>query len=154
MQNQNEFKLYRIISAIIMQNEKILLVLNKDEYSNNLWGLPGGVIEKDENLLESLKREIWEEVGLTFTDVKIAYVHESFIPQYSAHSLVTTFEVNIIGNKPKIQDPDGEIIDYKWVDVNEIENFIKNSAVLLPLKNWLKNRNSCEYFFNENLVWN
>jgi 8-oxo-dGTP diphosphatase len=47
------------VSAIIIENKKILLVSNGEEYS-----LPGGVVERGKNLYDMLKKEIKEETGV------------------------------------------------------------------------------------------
>jgi len=56
--------------AIIRKNGKILLLQRstKSGFDPGLWELPGGKIDYGENLVEALKREVKEEVGL---DIKI-----------------------------------------------------------------------------------
>lgn len=150
----NSFTLYRIISGIILSENKILLVKNKDEVSNFHWSIPGGVVEKGESLKEALYREVREEVGLKVTDMNLAYIHESYIPEFSAHTLVTAFNVEVENYIPKINDPDGEIVDIQWVDMNKIENFITNETILRPLKDWLTNgKNLCKYYYDQNIKW-
>lgn len=49
------------IKAVIVQNNKALLL--KDPRFNG-YDLPGGRIDKDEDIEEALKRELFEELGL------------------------------------------------------------------------------------------
>ncbi|WP_194165676.1 NUDIX domain-containing protein [Oceanobacillus sp. CFH 90083] len=150
----NHFRLYRIVSSIILENEKILLVQNKDEYANYIWSLPDGQIEAGETMKEALYREVCEETGLNVTNFEIAYIHESFISEHAAHSLVTVCNVSVKhGEHLTINDPDREIADIKWVPIREIENYIKNTAVVKPLLEWLKDRFTCIYRLDKNLVW-
>ncbi len=52
--------------AVIRRSEKILLLQRPASagFDPGLWELPGGKLEYGENLVESLKREVEEEVGL------------------------------------------------------------------------------------------
>lgn len=52
--------------AIIRRNGKILLLQRSisDAFDPGLWEFPGGKINFGENVIEALKREVWEEVGL------------------------------------------------------------------------------------------
>src|SRR5215472_11345844 len=53
--------------AVIVQNDRILLVQksSKDPDNPSKWELPGGRMREAESLAEHLKREVWEEVGLS-----------------------------------------------------------------------------------------
>ncbi|GAB2565155.1 NUDIX hydrolase [Gracilibacillus alcaliphilus] len=153
MTNIEEFTLYRIVSAIILSGDHILLVQNKEESADYTWSLPGGVIEQNETLEKALSREVNEEVGLDVQSMKLAYIHESFIRENAAHSLVTVFKVEVdCKAAPQINDPDDEIVQIKWVPVNELSHFIKNSNVLKPLAEWLKTKQP-SYMVDENLIW-
>jgi 8-oxo-dGTP diphosphatase len=152
--NDNSFPLYRIVSGIILSDNKLLLVQNRDESSNYIWGIPGGVVEKGESLKDALCREIKEEAGLDVVDMNLAYIHESYILDLSAHCIVTAFKVEVENNTPAMNDPDGEVVDIQWVHVDQVDQYITNLAVLRPLKEWLTNGNKgCQYFFDEHLVW-
>ncbi|TBW84603.1 NUDIX hydrolase, partial [Staphylococcus epidermidis] len=52
----------KVVYALIQNQErKVLLVNNTD---GGGWSLPGGKVEKEETLIEALKREVMEETGL------------------------------------------------------------------------------------------
>lgn len=46
----------------IIQNDSKILIVKRNDYP--LWDLPGGTLEKDEQILECLQRETFEETGL------------------------------------------------------------------------------------------
>ena len=52
-------------AVIVNADGKILLQKRGDL---DIWGLPGGSMELDETVLEALRREIWEETGITVKD--------------------------------------------------------------------------------------
>ena len=57
-------KIFAISARGIIENDvgEILLVKRSD---NGLWVMPAGSIELEESILDCLKREVWEETGLT-----------------------------------------------------------------------------------------
>jgi ADP-ribose pyrophosphatase YjhB (NUDIX family) len=67
------------LKVIIYRNDKVLLLKN-----DRGWDLPGGHMKQDESLVDGLKREVFEETGLTITDpqdLNVSHDHEEF---YSA----------------------------------------------------------------------
>ena len=67
------------IKAVMHQNGKVLLLkCNEDKRG---WDLPGGHIKEDENSLQALRREVFEETGLQIINPKIihGYRHKNKI---------------------------------------------------------------------------
>jgi 8-oxo-dGTP diphosphatase len=61
------------VDAIIIDSEtksRVLLINRLNEPYKNCWALPGGFIEMDEKLLDSVVRETLEETSLTGIDFK------------------------------------------------------------------------------------
>lgn len=53
------------VKALIFNNEKNILLLERDHPIKKLyWDLPGGRVQKDESIHETLLRELKEEIGL------------------------------------------------------------------------------------------
>lgn len=59
-------KTIHIASAIILNEKDEMLVVRKRKSA--FFMLPGGKLEKDENLMDTLIRELNEELGLVFSD--------------------------------------------------------------------------------------
>jgi len=146
-------KLYRIVTAIIRDKNKILLVNNKDEYSDFLWSLPGGQIEVGENLEEALFREVFEETGLTINEYSLAYITENFVEKFNAHSLVTYFQCDSVSGNIVLNDPDNEIIDYTWVEIERIKKYITNEDISQPLIEYFKKEDCKQYYLFTNMEW-
>lgn len=70
--------------ALIFNAAKKLLTVQ--HHGSDFWALPGGKIEKNENLKECLQREIFEELGLKCEVKNLACVQEF---QWSAESDIT-----------------------------------------------------------------
>lgn len=73
-------KLIKVVGAIIEnENNEILCALRSPEMTlPNLWEFPGGKIEKDESLKETIEREIKEELNceVEFIDLFNDNTHE------------------------------------------------------------------------------
>lgn len=89
------------------------MVHNKDA---NSWSLPGGAVEEDETLEQAAIREAKEETGLIVKIRDVAAINERFFEKENEHAIFITFNVEIIGGKISIENPD-EISEIKWVDI-------------------------------------
>jgi len=54
-----------VVALIFDENRRVLAVSRKDDPSD--FGLPGGKVDAGENAQAALRREVWEETGLTVT---------------------------------------------------------------------------------------
>ena len=103
-----------------IKTNKVLLLQRND--GNNVWEIPGGKRENNENIVTALKREVKEETGLTINEYKIVYVS----PIFENHPVLKPF-LNIgylcfVDNSDVIIS--NEHIDYKWVSVEELPNYL------------------------------
>ena len=57
----------RAVVALIYNPEKSLVLAVSRKYDKSLFGLPGGKVDEVETWEEAVKREIFEETGLTIT---------------------------------------------------------------------------------------
>lgn len=68
------------VGAVIVQDERLLLVQRANDPGAGRWAVPGGHVEPGETLAEAARREVLEETGLEVTVGDIAWVGESIGP--------------------------------------------------------------------------
>ncbi|MED4453819.1 NUDIX domain-containing protein [Metabacillus fastidiosus] len=117
-------------SALIIQDNKVLLVEFKDE--NGLhYNLPGGGVESGETLVESVKREALEEASVHIEVGSVAFLYE-YAPfknkeKYgTVHSLTTVFDCKLRdGEIPQLpHNPDENQTAVKWILLDELNNVV------------------------------
>ena len=60
-------KQIEVVAAIIVKENTVFVAQRRDGEFRNLWEFPGGKIEKGENAVQALHREIQEELDITVT---------------------------------------------------------------------------------------
>jgi len=116
----------KIVTCFLKSGDKILILKRSDKVKSmkNLWAGISGIIENNESPLERTKIEIFEEVGIDASQIKL--LKESVkmriqSPQYENHEWeVYPFLFSVENPKIKLN---WENSDYKWVKVEEISNY-------------------------------
>lgn len=107
-----------VVRAIITDKKgKILLVKRAKTPEKDKWCLPGGKVEYAETVDDAIKREIKEELNLTFYPKFIQYKDDT-ISVPSVHCLVLYFAGKYEGSIKMKKD---EIGDYTFFSKNEVK---------------------------------
>ena len=103
------------IDALIIRDEKILLIKRAAENYTGYWALIGGYLEWDESLEDCVKREVKEEVGLDVTNVKLLNVYSD--PERSpVQDISAAYVVEAFG-EPKAGD---DASDFQWCPLDNL----------------------------------
>jgi 8-oxo-dGTP diphosphatase len=120
-----------IAAAIIRRGDEIVLVRQGAPGEEPLWGLPGGVLEDGELVLEGLSREVLEETGLEIAEpLRLAFVvqidnrrpeqlHRSRGRGSGYLATIWTFEVDTWRGELAPADPDGFVFEARFVPLAE-----------------------------------
>jgi 8-oxo-dGTP diphosphatase len=109
------------VKALIRNNRGEYLFLHRTKImtgeSEAHWDIPGGRIEIEENLLEALQREIFEETKLKIDDAPILFNAQDIFVASDLHVVRLTYVVN----------GDGDVIlsdehqAYRWATPSEAD---------------------------------
>ena len=126
----NEESNYRLNVGLIIVNTygKVLICKRKN---SNQWQFPQGGIDKGESPIEAAKREIFEEVGIKPSKIKILGKIKDWVKYEIPKELAKKSfkKKGILGQKQKwfifkikseacitfVNDPDNEFDDFAWV---------------------------------------
>ncbi len=116
----------KIVTSFIRDNEKLLILKRSDKVKSmkGLWAGISGIIEKNEDPLKRAKIEIFEEVGITedvITLVRSAEKMKVDSPQYENHEW-EIFPFLFETKNPTIK-LNWENAEFKWINVEELENY-------------------------------
>jgi 8-oxo-dGTP diphosphatase len=126
-------KHYEVVAAIIVNEGRILCVqrgLSKYEYISKKYEFPGGKMEAGETKIETIKREILEELKM------IIEVKEEFLTvTHDYPDFIITMHSFICNCKSSTLTLT-EHIDFKWLHKDELSN-LDWAAADLPIVNEL-----------------
>jgi len=125
---------FEIVSCFVEFNKEILLLLRQDHKSEgNTWGIPTGKIEKGENTMDAMIREMKEETGLQVASNEIRFLKDLFMrfPTYDFKASVFRLTLN---DKPRIIINPGEHKEFRWASLEETQKL----PLIYDLDNWIK----------------
>ncbi|CAN5658407.1 NUDIX hydrolase [soil metagenome] len=131
-----------VAAAILLDGQGRVLLVGNDwqGHGNVRWTLPGGVVERGESTLDALSREVKEETGLLITSVShLAYAVHVEDVRRNDRAVSFAFAARYDGLlNPR--DPDGFIVEARFVPVDEVETIIPIPPLREPLARYLRDR--------------
>ncbi len=113
--------------ALIIQQDKILLLCKKGAGRAERYTLPGGAQEPGESLIDALNRECLEEIDTTVDAAELVYVAD-FIKQRDTHPPTKRHIVDFLFRCEVPDDyfprsgekPDKNQVGVKWIAMSEL----------------------------------
>jgi len=105
---------------LVLAEGKVLLVQTWHGPGN--WSLPGGGINKDEDIPVAATRELMEEVGI---GIGVEQLKPLGVKKYAQHGLTFTCHYFVVElhQALRIQPRLPEILDAKWVSLTDISSY-------------------------------
>lgn len=98
---------------------KILLIRRGKDPFKGMWALPGGFVEMDETLEESIARELEEETGLT--NIELTQLHTfSTVNRDPRHRTISTVFTGIIATTNFDARAGDDASEVKWIEITRL----------------------------------
>lgn len=134
-----EFYSIKAVRIIVYHHGKLLLLKRSDSDNTDpgLWDLPGGSMQPGENISDTLKREITEEIGVSGEDILINKPVGIVFGNYhkTGDMVVAIYLCETSSNKIILNE---EHSQYCWVKSEELSTF-KLGRVIESVKSSLQN---------------
>ena len=105
------------VRAVIVENDRLLLVNAWPNGRSALLCAPGGGVERGSSLPENLAREVHEETGLNVTVGAPCLVNEFHDPDSGFHQVEVFFRCRVLGTRtidPQWKDPENIVAQHIW----------------------------------------
>lgn len=109
--------------ALILHEDRLLLVNAYPGGRSDLWCAPGGGVESGASLPHNLAREVHEECGLSISVGDVALVNEFHDPRTGFHQVDIFFRCQIVAGQidDAWRDPEGVVTDRRFFSRSALE---------------------------------
>lgn len=127
------------IAALVIKDEKVLMVLRGNPPARNLWALPGGKIRPGETMAHAVEREIMEETGIKvraggpITAIDAIYRDEKEALLF--HYVIVYHWAYFFSGEPR---PGDDVLDARWIVPDAFEGMDIEKKTLEVIKKVLK----------------
>lgn len=111
------------VAAVVVRAGQVLLVQRGREPGKGLWGVPGGVLELGEAVVDGVRREVREECGI---EIEVGPLLGVFEPQQRDdagrlryHYVVLDYLARYVSGKLRAAD---DADDARWVALDALES--------------------------------
>lgn len=130
--------------GVVVENDRGQVVLCRVPRYTSMtceWSVPAGGVEMGEEVLESARREVWEETGFEFFDHRLVY---TYFPQQGSSNKLFHIVFCRAGEETSSFDPN-EISEVGWFSRDEVEGIIARGEMqdglgLTALLLWLRGK--------------
>lgn len=114
-------KIETSVGAYVLQNKKILIVFQN---ATKTWAFPKGHVENDENIEETLSRELYEETSISDFEI-IEYLGEYTRGSKKDKNIVKKIKMFIVlTNRTSISPILDDILRCEWIELEDVPKFI------------------------------
>jgi 8-oxo-dGTP diphosphatase len=119
------------VGAVIIHDDKMLMIRRGKEPGKGLWSIPGGRVEHGEYLTDALQREVKEETDLDVSvDTLIGILEVVGDPHYVIHD----YSAALTGSTDARAG--GDVDEVEWVALDDIPNRDCTPRFLETMRAW------------------
>ena len=122
------------VGGVVVHRGRVLLVRRGHQPLKGHWSLPGGLVEKGEELAHALRRELKEETGLSIEPIEVIGVFERIERDSKStrrvryHYVIIDYVCRLRGaararRKPPAPRPATDVTAARWVEVGDLTNY-------------------------------
>ena len=108
-------------SAIVIDDERLLLVRRGRGRAQGHWAVPGGRVQPDELLAEAVVRELLEETGIEGVCGNLVGVLELFDDGEAPHQVILAYLVTLMEAVEPVAGDDAA--EARWVPLSDVADF-------------------------------
>jgi 8-oxo-dGTP diphosphatase len=139
-------------AILIKENDKILTMQYR--YGNeDVFNLPGGNLEFGEKMVDALKREMEEELGIEVRVGSLILIGEIHFPEQKKHSLHCIFEGKIMAGTPTLNPEHTSAQNIRWLALHELPSLNLYPNVSKNLILWQNQSLESPYIGKINQQW-
>ncbi len=124
------------VGAVVIRNEKVLLVKRRKPPGKGLWSIPGGRVELGETLKEAAEREVKEEAGVIIRAKDQVYTFDLIDRDKQGyirfHYVIVDLLADYVSGKV---NPSSDACEARWVTPRELEELPVSRITREFLKN-------------------
>ena len=137
--NKNNLPMRQGVGVIILNNQNKIFVGKRKDNPVDKWQMPQGGIDRGENHLTAMKRELYEETSIKSIEVikELEGYYEYMLPKNLVGVIwkgkfkgqrQKWFVTKFVGNEKEINlnTKNPEFIEWKWIVADELPNVIVN----------------------------
>lgn len=111
---------FEVVGCFVQHEDKILFLHRQDNVNQgNLWGIPGGKIEKSETPEQAIIREVAEETGLDISNQPVQYLEKVYIRYPTYDYVFHMLKTNVIENPGDVKLSFREHKGFTWVTAED-----------------------------------
>lgn len=117
-----KYQLVLAVAAFIVNSKKQILIVEKSPYEMvdaGLWTVPGGKVRPDEHIIDALKREVEEEVGLTIKNYQ--WIGEDVFLSNNQYFHGEHFYCPVYDEEKIILEK--RLLGYRWINKDEVGKY-------------------------------
>jgi 8-oxo-dGTP diphosphatase len=113
------------VGAVVIRDEKVLLVKRRNPPGKGLWSIPGGRVELGETLKEAAEREVKEEAGVIIRAKDPVYTFDLIERDDQGctrfHYVIVDLAADYVSGKP---NPGSDACEARWVTSQELDELL------------------------------
>ncbi len=128
------------VGAVVIHDEKVLLVKLNYGRARGRWLIPGGMVDPGETLREAVVREVKEETGLTISPRGIIGIRSMVRDEDGLTDVYVVFRSDLVSSPTPLRPQESEIEEVAWIPLSEIKQAEVSNYTKLVVKKALEGK--------------